>query len=170
MDAKCTDGRRRGAGQGGFTMAELLIVMVLAGVLAVFIMPRMQSAVGMRDDAWRDEVVSALRHAQKMAVSHRRLVCAQINANDLTLRISSTHPADPANPCDAPLPGADGSDTYAASSSGAAATSVNPAGALFFQPDGRVTTDGAGATALSRTITMNGAPSLTVHGETGYVE
>jgi hypothetical protein len=49
-------------------------------------------------------------------------------------------------------------------------TTVSPAGVLFFQPDGRVTSDGAGTTASNRTISLTGASSIVVRGETGHVE
>jgi len=49
-------------------------------------------------------------------------------------------------------------------------TAVSPAGTLYFQPDGRVTSDGAGNTAANRTITANGIASISIVGETGHVE
>jgi MSHA pilin protein MshC len=45
-----------------------------------------------------------------------------------------------------------------------------PAGVLFFQPDGRVTVDGAGATAVDWTITPTAAAVISIFGETGHVE
>lgn len=152
--------------QAGFTMAELVIVMVLVGILAVFVMPKMQAAMGMQDESWRDQVVSALRYAQKTSVSHRRVVCVTVAGTSVSLRIASTNPTAG---CDQDLVGPDGSATFATGAS--ASTSVNPAGVIFCQPDGRVTTDAAGSTAASRIITVAGASRvITVHGETGFVE
>lgn len=163
MRRMCTD---RGP-QRGFTMTELIIIMVLVGILAVTVMPRLQATVGLRDDSWRDGVVSALRYAQKTAVSHRRLVCATVADTTVTLRIAA---ANPATDCDQALTSPTGTAAFATSDNPAMLTAVSPAGVLYFQPDGRVTTTGAGTTASNRTISMTGVSAVTIRGETGHVE
>ena len=50
------------------------------------------------------------------------------------------------------------------------AISQSPAGTLYFQPDGRITSDGAGSSAANTTISIAGEPDLLVVGETGHVE
>jgi MSHA pilin protein MshC len=160
MCAKSSDGRQ---GARGFTMVELLVVIVMLGALAAVVMPKMDAALGLRTDAARDEVLSALRYAGQTAVSHRRLVCADVSATAVTLRIASIRPA---STCNSALGGPDGGSAFTANA-GNAALAVTPAGTLFFQPDGRVTTDGAGSAAAARTVTVAGAPSITVSGETG---
>ena len=46
--------RARGVCQRGFTMNELVMVLVIGGVLAAFAAPKLVSFMGVRDDAWRD--------------------------------------------------------------------------------------------------------------------
>ena len=152
MCVSCTEAPCRppaSRAQGGFTLTELIVIMILVGILAVSVMPKLQGAVSLRDDAWRDGVLSAVRYAQKTAVSHRRLVCMSVADTTVTLSIAQ---ANPASSCDASLTGPTGSATFVTSDNPAMLTSVSPAGVLYFQPDGRVTTDGAGATASNRTI------------------
>lgn len=149
----------------GFTLPELVAVLVLVGVLAAVAMPKLDAALSLRNDGWHDEVVSALRLARASAVSHRRLVCASVAGGSVTLTIAATNPA---TGCTAALPGPDGSSTYASSNVGSA--SVSPAGTLYFQPTGRVTSDAAGTLASSRTITISGSDTISVIGETGHVE
>lgn len=163
MHVMCTDR----AAQRGFTMTELIIIMVLVGILAVTVMPRLQATVALRDDSWRDGLVTALRYAQKTAVSHRRLVCATVTDTAVTLTIAA---ANPATTCDQALRGPTGALAFATADNPAMLTTVTPAGVLFFQPDGRVTTTGAGTTASNRTISLTGASAVTVRGETGHVE
>jgi prepilin-type N-terminal cleavage/methylation domain-containing protein len=163
MCAKSSECRRSPV--RGFTMVELLVVIVMLGVLAAVVMPKMDSALGLRSDAARDEVLSALRYAGQTALSHRRLVCADVSATAVTLRIASTRPA---SACNSALVGPDGGSAFTANA-GNAALAVAPAGTLYFQPDGRVTTDGAGANAAARTVTVAGTPDITVTGETGLV-
>jgi MSHA pilin protein MshC len=153
----------------GFTMVELTIVIVLVGVLAAFVMPKVMAALSIRDGAWHDEVLSTMRYAQKSSVAHRRLVCASVGSASITLTMAA---ANPATTCGSSLLGMDGSAAFASTSNSSAATTVSPAGdgKIYFQPDGRVTSDGAGNTALTRTISMSGADDVTVNGETGHVE
>ena len=151
--------------QRGFTLPELLAVLIVVGVLAAVAMPKLDAGLSLRNDAWHDEVVSALRHARQTAVSHRRLVCASVGATSVSLTIAA---ANPAATCSASLPGPDGGAAYASTGSGSA--SLSPAGTLYFQPSGRVTSDGAGNSVSSRTITIAGSDTITVIGETGHVE
>jgi MSHA pilin protein MshC len=149
----------------GFTTVELVAVVVLMGVLAVVALPRLEGALAQRGDHWRDQVLAALRHAQSTAQSHRRLVCATVATGAVSLSIAT---ANPATTCASVLPGPDGHASHARDDRGIA-TSVSPAGTLYFQPNGRVTSDGAGSTAADRSIAIDGMTAITVVGETGLV-
>ena len=59
----------------GFTMVELIAVMLLVGVLAVVALPRLDGTLGLRGSAWRDQVLAATLQARSLATGHRRLVC-----------------------------------------------------------------------------------------------
>jgi prepilin-type N-terminal cleavage/methylation domain-containing protein len=150
----------------GFTLPELIAVLLLVGILLVSAMPRLLSALTIRDDGWRDQFVAALRYAHTVAVSHRRLVCATVGATSVTLSIAS---ANPASSCSVALPGVDG-QAQAATSDGGAAATISPAGVLYFQPSGRVSTDGAGSSIAVRTIAIAGQAAIVLIGETGHVE
>ncbi len=150
----------------GFTLPELIAVLLLVGILSVSAMPKLQAALTVRDDGWHDQIVASLHYAHKVAISHRRLVCASVGATGVTLSIAS---ANPASSCSVALPGVDG-QVQAASSDGGADASISPAGTLYFQPSGRVSTDGAGSSTAARTITIAGQTNIVLVGETGHVE
>lgn len=153
----------------GFTMVELIVVMVLIGILSAVAIPRLTGA-NMAGPAFRNELVAALRFAQKTAVSHRRVVCASLTpvnaATTITLSISQT--AGTYN-CGTSLALAEGSTSYTSRDPDFLA-SGNLVGTLYFQPTGTITADGAGTTIVSGTITVTGQTGIAVEGATGYVE
>ncbi len=149
----------------GFTLVELVMVIVILGVLAAVALPKLSGSSTFRAAAFSDEVRAALRYAQKSAVSHRRLVCASVASTTVTLTIAS---ANPAVACAAALRGPDGNSAFARSLDAANAT-VSPTGTLYFQPSGVVTSDGAGTVVTDYSFTVTGMAAISVQGATGYV-
>ncbi|HJV84117.1 MAG TPA: prepilin-type N-terminal cleavage/methylation domain-containing protein [Noviherbaspirillum sp.] len=148
--------------RSGFTLVELVATMVIIGVLAFVALPRFSLISTFQTEAFRDQVVAALRYGQKSAVSHRRLVCADVTSNSVSLRIASVNPAS--NCGSATLNGPDGQSPYASNSSALISAGT---GTLYFQPSGTVT-NGAGVTT-DYSIAINGTDPVTVTGATGYV-
>lgn len=146
----------------GFTLTELIAVIVILGILAVIALPRLNTSEYRAFD-FREQVVSALRYAQKTAVSHRRLVCVSFGTNAMSLGIARVNPAVA---CSDPLVLANGA---VAVTSGVAAFSPVPA-SLFVQPDGRITADAAGANLAPGAISIGGADSIALVGATGHVK
>ena len=149
----------------GFTMVELIAVMLLVGVLAVVALPRLDGTLGLRGTAWRDQVLAATLQARSLATGHRRLVCLTVATGAVQMTMAS---ANPASSCNTTLPGPDGDARWAVDPASLAVT-VNPAGTLYLQPDGRVTSDGAGLTAVNVSIAIAGETALQITGETGHV-
>lgn len=158
MSASCTDRMRR---MRGFTLTELIAVIVILGILAVFALPKMNTGEYQAYD-FRDQVLSALRFAQKSAVSHRRLVCVSFTANSVSLAIAQTNGAAA---CAYPLNLATGAAAVSSANGSFAPVPAN----LFIQPDGRITQDAAGTTLAAPTISVATAGNITLEGATGYV-
>ena len=76
----------------GFTMIELVVVIILIGVLSATAMSRMSLLTGYDEVAYRDSLKSTLEYARRTAVASRRVVCATVSGNALTLRIEETIP------------------------------------------------------------------------------
>jgi prepilin-type N-terminal cleavage/methylation domain-containing protein len=150
----------------GFTIVELVAVLVLVGVLAVVAVPRLQAALAPTGTAWRDQVLAALQYARSQAQGHRRLVCATLATGEVRLAMAVTNPA---SACTHVLNGPDGDARWAHDERGLA-LSVAPAGALYFQPDGRISRDGAGASLADLAIAIAGETAIAVSGETGHVQ
>ena len=150
----------------GFTLVELIAVMVVLGILSAVALPRMMNNQAFAGAVFHADVVSALRYAQKSAVSHRRLVCATLTATTVTLSMAALNPA---TACATGLSSPDG--TPYQSKDASVQASGYPVGGLYFQPIGTITSDGAGATLYSGAIAISGQGTpVTIVGATGYVE
>lgn len=143
----------------GFTMIELVIVIVLLGILSVTVLPRLSGSSEFRIAQLRDEVAAAVRFAQKTAVSHRRKVCIDVSGDELSLRIAQTH----AGACDTALAIPGGAATVRVNG---VSLSVIPT-TLVIEPSGQVVGNGS----LTYEFSIGGGEyTLTLWAETGHVE
>ena len=146
-------------------MVELVAVLLLVGVLAAVALPRLDGALALRSAAWRDQLKAGLLQARTLAQGHRRLVCANLLIGELRLTQAS---ANPASSCNTVLTGADGDARWAFDGNNITLTQ-SPTGTLYFQPDGRITSDGAGSSPLNATVALTGETTLQLVGSTGHV-
>ncbi|KNZ67295.1 hypothetical protein AB595_28280 [Massilia sp. WF1] len=156
----------------GFTMVELIVIMVLLGIMAAIAVPRLIGNGERGAQVFGDQLVAGLRLADTAARAHRRVVCAMLGAKALTLRIADTNPASGTPPCARPLPNAPDAD-FATTDPDVAASGLS--GALYFQPNGDISTDLAGTTLLGNAgikVSAQGVVqrTITLEGSTGYVE
>ena len=79
--------------QRGFTLMELITVMVIVGVLAAVAVPRFFDRNTFDSRGFHDQVISTLRYAQKEAIAQRRFVCVAIAGNAVTLTYDATPPS-----------------------------------------------------------------------------
>lgn len=158
---------------GGFTLVELITVMLLIGILAAIGVPRLMNGNDGAALTYGDQVASALRLAQKTAVAHRRTVCVGASSSAMTLRIAT---AVGSSACGAALEGVDDADyrsgAAGVTSTGLAGGSASAPNRLLFQPDGTIAgADGTPARGVV-TIVADGRTvrTIRVEGVTGYVE
>ena len=59
-------------GQRGFTLVELITILVIAGILAVAALPRFFDNNAFQERGTADQIVAALRYGQKVAIAQRR--------------------------------------------------------------------------------------------------
>lgn len=154
----------------GFTLVELVITMIVIGILAVVVLPRVSLLQGFDEVGYRDKVKATLEYARKAAVAQRRWSCVSLAGNDLTVTIDLNIPENyvagtcPANAL--ALPATDKSCSPSASNKVCHPTGVSLTSAtttLRFSPLGQPS---AGATY---TVTGTTTATITVEAESGYV-
>lgn len=118
----------RGPGrQGGFTLVELVVVMILVAALAAVGAGRFADREPFAVQGVADQLVSSLRLAQATAVAQRRTVHVVLGASPATLRVC----LDAA--CSQPLATSAGDATWLAD---AADLRLNAGASFSFGPDG----------------------------------
>jgi MSHA pilin protein MshC len=143
---------------GGFTMVELVLVIMIAGVLAAVAVPRMVDRSAFQTRGGASEVRTALRYAQRLAMAKNREVCVTTTASDLTLTFN-------------PLPGIVCSQAVIRPSDGGAYVVTLPAG-ITLTPGVSFRFDGQGRPSPNAAVnlTVGGTIPVTVTRETGYVQ
>lgn len=155
----------------GFTLIEVIVVIVMLGTLAVIAAPRMFSSTDFYARGFHDETLALLRYAQKTAIAQRRMVCVAFSAPAPATAILSIASATGADVCKTPLSGpnksCDGGPTGCITARADVSYSTSPLSLSF---------NGLGQPSAPSSTTIQVASSgvaiasaVTVEAEIGYV-
>lgn len=143
----------------GFTLVELVVVVLLLGILAVYVVPRIDIST-YREQGFYQQAQAAVRLAQKLAISSGCVTRVQISNAGCTVTWNECAPASGASIAN---PGT-GNNNYCNDSDGTVAGAAD----ISFDAIGRPVNSGAPTTLLATTnISINGR-TLRVEAETGY--
>ncbi len=137
------------ASSRGFTLIELVTVMLLVGILAVVALPRINFD-GFAQQSYARELSLVLRHAQKVATAARCPVQVTVSASGYSARYAG---------------GDCGTGALTHPSRGGALVGSGSASST-----GSVTFDDRGRSASGLTITLTNGYTITVHAGSGYVQ
>jgi len=140
--------------QRGFSMIELIAVLVIMGILAVAALPRFFDINTFESRGFHDQVISTLRYAQKIAIAQRRFVCVSFTSDSITLTSGATAA------CGTDLTSPTGVSPYVVTSPAAEVTLSGGAAFNF---------DALGKASAAQSIAISGSTPITVVAETGYV-
>lgn len=164
---------------GGFTLIELVTMIVIIGILALVALPRLANRT-FDERGFRDAVKATVQHARRVAVASRRFVCVTVtpgtgSAGIAEIRRDTNSPEGVTTvSCTSPVPLiAPGRDCLATNQVCAPAGITLGGSSLIFDPLGRLVTSAKAvqATALSISVSDQGVTNtLTVSPETGTVQ
>ncbi|MEM9688563.1 MAG: GspH/FimT family pseudopilin [Pseudomonadota bacterium] len=154
--------RLAGRGELGYTIIELLVVIVILGVIGVVAGPRFFSSSDFDGRAYYDELSSALRYGQKIAIASGCPVRATISTTSYSLSQQSAlsghcNPSDSSFPLAVLLPSGE-----AVTGNAPTGVTTAPATAFVFDAEGRTSLG-------SDTAFTVGGFSLAVEAGTGLV-
>lgn len=157
----------------GFTLVELVMVIVITGVLAVAVVPRLFDRQDYEDRGFRDESVAILRYAQKSAIAQRRTVCVAFTANSISLHIA----ADPRPATCVPgggagtlnLPSPTGDSPFVVTGRGEAAFTAVPVNFKFNALGQPISAAEVPIAPPGIVIAIQRVGNIQVEAETGYV-
>ena len=153
------------ARSSGFTLVELIGVMIIVGILAVAALPRFFDKQIFESRGFHDELLSVLRYAQKSAIAQRRSVCVAFGANSVTLTIASVANS---NTCNTNLRSPTGTAPFVVTASSGVSFAAAPTSFLFNSLGQPVNATG-GAIATQTIQVSDTGRSIIIETDTGYV-
>jgi MSHA pilin protein MshC len=148
---------RRGR-SAGFTMVELIVVMVVMGVLAAVAMPRLTDRRALQERGFLDQLRAFLQYSRKVALVQRREVCVL----QLVPGVVSAVYAPVGGPCDPARPVATPGSTDPFSIPVPSGVILGGAALVRFNAAGQPTPN-------ANQVVSVGGNNLTVSRETGIV-
>ena len=152
-ERRCRLTRRRHA---GFTLIELITCMVILGILAATVGPRLLDNRAVHARGFADDLANSLRYAQRIAIASNCEVQVTVTAAGYSgwQRAPASGTCSSAGAWNQPVLRIDGTSLAAASPAG---VSASPNRTIVFRTDGR---PAGGATSINvgtRIVTVDGA-------------
>ncbi len=147
----------------GFTMIEMIVVLLLIGILAAVAMPRFFSVSPFQQWGFNDELSSAIRYANKIAVATGCDTRVVTTTNSYNLKQRATNCTSGNFTREVHISGGDTSGYQGTAPSGITLSVAQ----FYFDSNGRPR-DSSGTLLLTPITISVGSSNITVEPETGY--
>ena len=149
--------------QAGFTLVELIMVVVLLGTFSAVAIPKFFAKNSFSERAFFDDTLNAVRYAQKLAVATGCNVQVAVSANSYILTrqgnsSSTSCPGSSTYSLAVPHPSSGASSYFGSESNVTLTSTVSP---FYFYP--------LGSSSADVTLTVNGSRTINVIAKTGFV-
>ena len=139
----------------GFTLVELIVVILITGILSVSIAPRFFGVAAYENRKVTDQLLSALRYSQQMAMNRGGNIELVLTTNNFTVQLSGG----------GNLRSPDGLTPYTKKFP----NSINPTpDTVRFNALGQPITFAGVLLTVDTTLTINATNTITIRANTGY--
>ena len=163
-------GLTRRGGRSGFTLIELVTIMIVLGILAVVVLPRFANLNDFEAVGAADQLNSLIHYARESAVAQRRMVRLDFSADPPTLcQLGTATTCSAACASTVALP----ASYHQAKTPVTVTDNLATTGQICFNALGRPY-DSSGSLSAPKTVSVKDqtgatAETITVENETGYV-
>lgn len=155
----------------GFTLVELVTTIVIVGIMAVVAVPRFFSTSAYQSQVFHDQIISSIRYARKLAIATSNHYQMSVNSTAFTIqqRIegSACNTGVTFQPITDPTNRGNG---YVKTAPGDMTLTYSSDWPLYFDGLGRVYRASDCTQITTATISVSGAKTITLIGETGFSE
>ncbi len=149
--------------QNGFSMIELVVVLLLVGILGATAIPRFFTVSPFQQWGFNDELSSAIRYANKIAIATGCDTRVVTTTNSYDLKQRATSCSSGSFTREVQIPGGGTSGYNGIAPSGITLSAVS----FYFDSNGRPRDTGGNLLSSAVTVSV-GTTSITVEPETGY--
>lgn len=150
--------------QQGFTLVELVVVLVLVGILAIFVLPKMMDRNSIEARSYATRLQSVVMHANRQAIAQRKPIRMAFTPAGATLAYAS------GDTLTVPVIDPSTGSPYSLACPTRLGNCLNTTGSVVFNANNSGRTLTSSAAALVVNIVATGyTTQFTIENETGYI-
>jgi MSHA pilin protein MshC len=155
----------------GFTMIELVMVMVIVVILSVAVMPRFFSVLTYNRQVFSEEIMNSLRFARKLAVASGNHIQVTVTSDSITLQRRIKGSSCTVGTTFQPVVDPTSNITGFVRNAPANVILIPSSGwPIYFNSLGQAIRASDCMVSGNLTITIDNGETITLYGETGFVE